>query len=375
MSRNILPITLLTGYLGAGKTSLLNHVLRNQQGYKVAVIVNDIGEVNIDADLISKDGQATEQNQNLIPLQNGCICCTLKLDLIAQILSLVRMERFDYILIEASGVCEPIPIAQTLTLIDGSLKDSDELPELCRLDNIVTVVDAKRMADEFANGSTLLKENLDDEDIENLLIQQLEFCNTVVLNKVDEIPTEVKKEVLSVIRRLQPEAKVIETNFGVVDCADILDTFAFHFDKAIKSAGWVKTLLEKEEEIPETEEYGIGTFVYKQRRPFITHKFEDFAKDRFPTSVIRCKGILWFNDEPDISYMFEQAGKQITAQPFGKWLVAAGSVQQRKMFQGHLEGRVGWDKKYGDRYIKLVFIGQSMDKMAICEELNACLGN
>lgn len=370
-----MPITLLTGYLGAGKTSLLNHVLRNQEGYKVAVIVNDIGEVNLDADLIEMAGKVSEQDRNLVSLQNGCICCTLKLDFIRQILNLVRMQRFNYILVEASGICEPLPIARTLTLMDGSREDSDELPKLCRLDNIVTVVDAKRMADEFAHGSRLLKENLDDTDVENLLIQQLEFCNTVVLNKIDEISKEGKEKVLSVIRALQPKAKIIETNYGAVDCADILDTSAFHFNEAVQSAGWAKALKEDGEANPETEEYGIGTFVYEQRRPFIMQKFEDFAGNRFPDSVIRSKGPLWFKEEPDTAYLFEQAGLQITESPYKRWLASATRVQQQEAFRRHLKVKENWDEKYGDRCIKLVFIGQRMDKEAIRAELDACLGD
>ena len=349
MSHQIMPITLLTGYLGAGKTTLLNHVLRNQQGYQVAVIVNDIGEINIDADLIAEGGQVTEGDQSLVPLQNGCICCTLKMDLIAQVMDLIRMDRFDYILIEASGVCEPLPIAQTLTLIDGSQKGEDALPQLCRLDNIVTVVDAKRMADEFVNGAALLRKDLEENDVENLLIQQIEFCNTIILNKVDMVSEEDKRAVRKVIRALQPTARIIEANYGAVDCADILDTYAFDFEEAAQSAGWAEALMEGEEEEPETDEYGISTFVYREKRPFRMEAFTAFAGQRFPDTIIRCKGPIWFQEEPETAYLFEQAGQEITATPMGRW------THRRP------ENR-------------LAVIGRNMDKEAICRAFDECLG-
>lgn len=315
MSENkIIPITVLTGYLGAGKTTLINHVLNNQEGYKVAVIVNDIGEVNIDADLIGNGGLVKEEDSSLVPLQNGCICCTLKVDLMQQIVDIVKTKKFDYILIEASGVCEPLPIAQTITVLSEQTQ-SYGLPKICRLDNVVTVVDSLRLRDEFNCGDSLVKEEIDDEDIENLLIQQIEFCNKIILNKVDDISEDELNKVKTIIRRLQPKAEIIETNYGKVDVSKILNTNSFNFEEASMSAGWIEELNRtdnEEEEEGETEEYGIGTFVYYRREPFSRTKFDNFAV-KFPENIIRCKGVLWFSDEPESSYVFEQSGKQVQA--------------------------------------------------------------
>jgi G3E family GTPase len=373
MRKQLVPITLLTGYLGAGKTTLMNHVLANQEGYKVAVIVNDIGEINIDATLIEKNGNVTVKDSNLVPLSNGCICCTLKLDLINQIADLVKMKRFDYILIEASGICEPIPIAQSITMLDGSGINAG-LPQICRLDNIVTVVDAKRLVDEFTCGNNLLKDDMDDDDIENLLVQQIEFCNKIILNKVDDITEKEKEEVIKVIRLLQPEAKIIETNYAKVDVSEILDTHEFDFEKAGMSAGWVRALTEEEEQEPETEEYGIGTFVYKQVRPYDQNKFEDFVNNKWPANVIRCKGVLWFEQEREAAYIFEQSGRQFSASRSGIWVASQSKELQKRTLYDHPELRESWDDKYGDRMVKLVFIGQKMDKEAIFKNLDACLG-
>lgn len=375
MSEKIVPITLLTGYLGAGKTTLINHVLNNQEGYKVAVIVNDIGEVNIDADLIGKGGVVQEEDSSLVPLSNGCICCTLKVDLMQQIVDIIKTKKFDYILIEASGICEPLPIAQTITVLSEQT-ESYGLPKICRLDNVVTVVDSLRLKDEFNCGDNLLKENIDDEDIENLLIQQIEFCNKIILNKVDELSEDELNEVKAIIKRLQPRAEIIETNYGKVDVNKILDTNSFDFEEASMSAGWIEELnrTDNEEEEPEgeTEEYGIGTFVYYKRAPFNKEKFDKFASN-FPSNIIRCKGVLWFADEPESSYVFEQSGKQVQAFCAGEWVASFDKEEQKQIITQNPDILNDWDEKYGDRVIKLVFIGQKMDKKGIISELDNCL--
>ena len=411
MEEKVTGITLLTGYLGAGKTTLINHVLNNQEGYKVAVIVNDIGEVNIDADLIAKGGVVQEEDSSLVPLQNGCICCTLKVDLMQQIVDIIKTKKFDYILIEASGVCEPLPIAQTITVLSEQTTQYG-LPQICRLDNVVTVVDALRLRDEFNCGNNLVKEDIDDEDIENLLIQQIEFCNKIVLNKVDDLSEEELNKVKAIIRSLQPKAEIIETNYGKVDVSKILDTNSFDFEEASTSAAWIEELNrmdnedddddEKEDEHDEehehhdehghehdehhhehghhhhhhgegeTEEYGISTFVYFRRQPFNKDEFDKFATN-FPKNIIRCKGIIWFKDEPDLSYVFEQSGKQISAAPAGQWIASLPEKEQAEIKLQNPSIMNDWDEKYGDRIMKLVFIGQDMDKKWIIEALDKCL--
>ena len=382
MSIKTTPITLLTGYLGAGKTTLMNHVLTNQEGYKVAVIVNDIGEVNIDAKLIADGGFIKEEDKgNVVPLSNGCICCTLKEDLMNQIIDILKTGTFDYILIEASGICEPLPIAQTITYLSDMLEKS-KMPVRCKLDNIVTVVDALRLASEFGCGDALVKDDIDEEDIENLLIEQIEFCNVIVLNKVDEVSTEELNEVKTVIKTLQPTAKIIETNYAKVNVKEIMETQNFDFEEIAGSAGWVKELEKDDDEEEhhhdhhhnedegEAEEYGISTFVYTLRKPFNIQKFEAYVNENFPKSVIRCKGLVWFKNDNDMSYLFEQAGKQMKLSESGYWLASAPKEELEQLLKSEPEALKTWDPEVGDRMVKLVFIGKDMDKEGIIADLN-----
>ena len=398
MANKIVPITLLTGYLGSGKTTLINHILNNQEGYKVAVIVNDIGEVNIDADLIAKGGVVNQTDDSLVPLQNGCICCTLKVDLMQQIVDLIKTGNFDYILIEASGICEPIPIAQTITVLSDSTKQYG-LPQICRLDNVVSVVDALRLASEFGCGDNLVKENLDEEDIENLIIQQIEFCNTIILNKVDEVSPEELARVKAIIKKLQPNADIIETNFGKVDVSELLNTNKFNFEQAATSAGWVAELESDVEDDDdddddnhhdheehehhghhhhhdesEVEEYGISSVVYYRRKPLKVNKFENFL-DEFPKSVIRAKGLIWLSDDDYMSYCFEQAGKQKTISEAGQWIATAPKSELKKILELNPDIQKVWDEAVGDRMTKIVFIGRDMDKKDIIAKLDDCLAD
>ena len=427
-----IPITLVTGYLGSGKTTLLNHILTNTKGYKCAVIVNDIGEVNIDADLIEKGGIVNKREESLVALQNGCICCTLRQDLIEQIHDIVKQKKFDHIIIEASGICEPIPIAQTLNFLTESFKQN-KMPIYCKLDAVVSVVDTLRMVQEFGCGDELVKKDIDEEDIENLVIQQIEFCDILIMNKVSEVKPEELARVKKIIKNLQPKAKMIETDFSRVEMDDILDTNLFDMENVLTSAGWYQEIDKDIDELDddhhdreehkhhhhddeddcdecdcdhedcdchedehghkhhdehckhhhhhehchchnhehgETEEYGIGTFVYFRRKPFDRLKFEEFVSQDWGKQIIRTKGLVYFSDNNKMSFIYEQAGKQKTLSENGPWYATYPKEQVQQLLNVDEKFRKDWDEVYGDRMIKLVFIGQNIDKHKIIEELD-----
>lgn len=370
------PVLLLTGYLGSGKTTLVNKILTNRKGIKFAVIVNDIGEVNIDASLIEKDGVVGKKDESLVALQNGCICCTLKMDLVEQINDIVKLHKFDYIVIEASGICEPEPIARTICSIPymGEKYTGDGS---ARLDCIVTVVDALRMRDEFSCAKDLLRGNIDEDDIENLVIQQVEFCNVVLLNKASEVSTEDLGKVCEIIRALQPKAEIINCDFGEIDLEKILYTGRFNYDSVAASASWI-TEVEKgagDEEGPEgeVEEYGISTYVYFNRKAFDLNKFDWFVANRWPAGVIRAKGMCYFAEERDTCYIFEQAGMQISLKNVGQWYATMPEDELMRQLTIDPALQRDWDPEYGDRMQKLVFIGQKLDKEAIKKALDYCL--
>ena len=411
MKKNETPVLLLTGYLGSGKTTLVNKILSNNKGIKFAVIVNDIGEVNIDADLIEKGGVVDQQDDSLVALQNGCICCTLKMDLVQQLSDIVKLQRFDYIVIEASGICEPAPIAQTICAYPQIYPDLAKDGRAV-LDNIVTVVDARRMCDEFSAGNDLLKKDLGEDDIENLLIQQIEFCSFVLLNKVDDVSSEELEKVRRIVRALQPKAEIIECNYGDVDFDRILDTRDFDFDRVATSAAWIAAIENEDnddhdeheehhhhdhheeehshhhhhhhhhrhdhdhlenEEHGEALEYNIDTFVYYARRPMDLNFFDDFVARKWPKSIIRCKGLCYFDNEKDVCYVFEQAGRQVTLRNAGQWYATMPEFELREFLERNPRLKKDWEEPYGDRMQKLVFIGQNMDKEAIKAELDKCL--
>lgn len=376
MNKKQIPVLLLTGYLGSGKTTLLNRILANEKGIKFAVIVNDIGEVNIDASLIESGGIVGQGDDSLVALQNGCICCTLKMDLVKQLSDIANMERFDYIVIEASGICEPAPIAQTICAYPQMYPEYAE-DAVANLDAIVTVVDAKRMKDEFANGNDLKKQNIGEDDLESLVIQQIEFCNIILLNKADELTREEMMELKGIIKSIQPHAEIFECNYGDVDLNKIINTHLFDFNKVATSAAWISAIEEDDdlenEESGEALEYGIETFVYYRRKPFDINFFDDFISRKWPKQVIRCKGICWFKEEPDICYVFEQAGKQVGLRNAGQWYATMPADELKAMMDKEPALRRDWDQKYGDRMEKLVFIGQHLDKEAITKSLDQCL--
>lgn len=415
------PVLLLTGYLGSGKTTLLNRILSNKKGIRFAVIVNDIGEVNIDADLIQKSGIVNTADDNLVPLQNGCICCTLKMDLVKQLSDLAGSGNFDYIVIEASGICEPEPIAQTICSME-MMDDTYTHGAQVRLDSIVTVVDALRLHDEFGAGDALQRNNLDEDDIENLVIQQIEFCNVILLNKVSEVSQEEMSKIKAVVRALQPSAEIIECDYCDVPLDKLLNTRNFDFEQTATSATWVKEIEkpldndtnhhghehedhhehcnhheakhEHEDHSHcdhehghccchhhhhhgegEAEEYGIGTFVYYARKPLSLNKFDWFCAKNWPKSVIRCKGVCYFAENRDMSYLFEQAGSQKKLTEAGRWYATAPEEDLEILLARDPGLMRDWDEEYGDRMQKLVFIGRGMDRAAITAALDSCLAD
>ena len=424
-SRKEIPVLLLTGYLGSGKTTLLNKILANQKGIKFAVIVNDIGEVNIDAALIEQGGVVGKKDDSLVALQNGCICCTLKMDLVEQLKEIVDMQKFDYIVIEASGICEPAPIAQTICSIP-TLGPQYVKNGVLRLDSIVTVVDALRMKDEFAGGDDLMKDNIDEEDLASLVIQQIEFCNIILLNKAAEVEPKDLDKLKHIIKAIQPKAEIFECNYGDVDLDKIVNTRKFDWETVATSAGWIQEIeAERNEDHHEhdehddhdddddddehehhhhdhddeheheeqehhhhdhdhhhhhhhddegeAEEYGIGTFVYYSRKPFDLGLFDDFVARKWPRDVVRAKGICYVADERDMCYGFEQAGRQQTVKQAGQWIATMPKDQLDELLAREEQLRKEWDDKVGDRMIKIVFIGQHLQKEAICKELDKCL--
>ncbi|MBR2958562.1 MAG: GTP-binding protein [Bacteroidales bacterium] len=420
---NTIPVLLLTGYLGSGKTTLLNRILSNRRGIRFAVIVNDLGEVNIDADLIEKGGIVGQKDDNLVALQNGCICCTLKMDLVEQLRDITSQRRFDYIVIEASGICEPAPIAQTICSMPtmGPEYVRDGVPVV---DSIVTVVDALRMKDEFGSGKNLLKPGLAEDDIENLVIQQIEFCNIILLNKASEVSADELGRIREIIRAIQPKAEIIPCDYCDIDFDRILHTGLFDFDKVATSATWIDAIEghhDEEEESGkwkvesedthhhddddddddhahdahsphhahsthdhdhhhhhhhdegEAEEYGISTFVYYRREPMNISRFDEFVARHWPAGVIRAKGICWFLSEPDTCYLFEQAGKQVSLRDTGQWYATMPDDELLDFMRRNPDLQRDWDDTYGDRMQKLVFIGQHMDRQSITAALDECL--
>ena len=396
-----IPILLLTGYLGSGKTTLVNHILSNKRGIKFAVIVNDIGEVNIDADLIQKEGIVGQKDESLVALQNGCICCTLKMDLVEQIDDIMKLDRFDYIVIEASGVCEPAPIAQTIC----SISSMSGMCGGCHLDCIVTVVDALRLQSEFSCGNDLTRKGIDEEDIENLIIQQIEFCNVILLNKVSEVKRDELERIKQIVRTLQPAAEIIECDYAGVDLDKIIHAGKFDFERTATSAGWIRgiesalTEEQKKEaekhahhhhhhdeeheehgrhhhhdhEGGEVEEYGISTFVYYRRPAFDIHKFDRFVSTQWSRNIIRAKGVCYFSNNRDMSFLFEQAGVQKKLKEAGLWYATAPEEELIEVMRQEPGLLRDWDDKYGDRMQKIVFIGQHLDKEQLIHDLDECL--
>lgn len=401
MKTKQIPVLLLTGYLGSGKTTLLNHILNGSHGIRFAVIVNDLGEVNIDASLIQKGGVVgSDGADDLVALQNGCICCTLKMDLVKQLMDLVNSGRFDYIVIEASGICEPAPIAQTICAIPQMAGENPAgLPVL---DSIVTVVDALRLRDEFGCGAALSVRDIAEDDIENLIIEQIEFCNTILLNKVSEVTAEEAERIRAVIRALQPKARIIDCDYCDVPLSRLLNTGEFDFEAVATSAAWVQHLEghddhdeddhdhhhhhdhdhdhhhhhhDHDHDHGEAEEYGVQTMVYFRRKPFDLNKFDYFLDKKWPSNIIRAKGICYFSHNLAMSLLFETAGRQKNIREAGYWYATAPKEELEIFMQQDPSIRRDWDETYGDRMCKIVIIGQNLDRHAIEEALDACLAD
>ena len=416
---NETPILLLTGYLGSGKTTLVNNILTNKKGIKFAVIVNDIGEINIDASLIQKGGVVDQKDDSLVALQNGCICCSLQFDLVEQLSEIVKSNKFDYIVIEASGICEPEPIARTIASIPN-MDEKYSIHGLPKLDCIVTVVDALRMKSEFECGNKLDKNVIEEEDIANLVIQQIEFCNIVLLNKASEVSREELNRIKAIINNLQPGVEIIECDYTNIDLEKIINTHKFEYYKVAAAAGWIRHIEDNGQQTTDNshnsheehehhhehehehehhhhhdheechdencpchhhhhhghshgDEYGISTFVYYRRQSFDTNKFDRFVTSKWPENIIRAKGICYFSDNPDMTYLFEQAGVQKKLTEAGLWFATAPQDELEELMRNDPSIMNDWDEKYGDRMAKIVFIGQHLDKEQICKDLDECL--
>ena len=401
MEMKVTPVLLLTGYLGSGKTTLLNRILANEKGIRFAVIVNDIGEVNIDADLIEKGGIVGEGDDSLVPLQNGCICCTLKMDLVQQLSDLVSQQRFDYIVIEASGICEPAPIAQTISVYP-QMYPNLAIKGVAKLDAIVTVCDALRLRDEFAEGNALVRQDIGEDDLASLVIQQVEFCNKILLNKASMVTPDELARITAILHEIQPHADIVPCDFCDVDLNTLINTRTFNFDKVATSARWIEAVEGEEfddhdddhddhdddhdghhchhhhhglenEESGEALEYGISTFVWKRRKPLDMNKFDYIVAKKWPKSVVRCKGLCYFKGEEDFCYVFEQAGKQVQMRNAGQWYATMPADELEKFKQQNPAILRDWDDQYGDRMQKLVFIGQYMDREQIEKDFDYCL--
>ncbi|MFB9753688.1 GTP-binding protein [Paenibacillus hodogayensis] len=374
MSDFKIPVTVLSGYLGAGKTTVLNHVLHNRDGLRVAVIVNDLSEVNIDAGLLKDGGGLSRTDEKLVEMSNGCICCTLREDLLREVEKLAREGRFDYILIESTGVGEPVPVAQTFSYIDE--EHGIDLTRFCRLDCMVTVVDAYRFWHDFSSGETLLDRGQavgedDTRDVVDLLIDQIEFCDVLLLNKCDMVEEAALLELEAVLRKLQPRARLIRTVRGRVESAAILNTGLFDFDEASVSAGWIKEM-EKPAHTPETEEYGISSFVYERGKPFHPARLMEWMSD-WPEEVVRAKGTVWLASRNDMAQSLSQAGPSIQFGPAGNWVAALPEEERRELLEEDKELQAGWDPVHGDRLNKLVLIGIGMDRARLSSALDDCL--